>query len=246
MSDADDVAEKVAFYEKFFDGAWAEKYAESSTLIAESSTARRMRIDDFVRAYAEGGYPVERLAKCVDRVIDLKLQLYYLTEIEVNAYNVAYFWPLMRQGLTEETASPHLLLVRLAQDQNVIGKIRVFWERLMNLVYFVENGREIPKSNSGSKKKKFFEWVRSEEGEQWHWLAPFEAVIDDYDRRFRTAEFHKSSVLRAEIERRKVGSLEIMSRGVNYFIGGGLWANIILVISGQEPTHPVAIPRIEL
>jgi hypothetical protein len=238
LSNADEVAAKVAKFEEFFDAAWADKYRNQPAFVGEISTVHHWRVQDFVEAYAKGGYPPERLAQCVDRVIDLKLQLYYVTEVDIGAYNHDYYSALNARGLTNETAPPHLLLIRLAQDQNVIGKVRVLWERLMNLVYFVENGREISKTNSRpSKKKNFFEWVNGAEGAKWRWLAPFEKVIESHDSRFRTAEFHKNSVLRAEILRRTVDPIDVLSSGVNYFVGDGMWKNMMLVIGGQEPIY---------
>ncbi|MBM4510051.1 hypothetical protein GS425_00060 [Rhodococcus hoagii] len=97
-----------------------------------------------------GGYPPERLEGAVIRAFDLKLQ--FTTSSRWTWHlQPGYSAALDANGLTYETATPNLLLTRLSLDQNLIGKMRILWERLMNLVYFVETGKEIPaKARRGS------------------------------------------------------------------------------------------------
>ncbi len=48
-----------------------------------------------------------------------------------------------------------------------------------------------------------------------------------------------------ELRRTSAPFEQVIVRGVNYFIGGGLWTNIILVVGGHEPTHPITVPSVE-
>lgn len=73
-----------------------------------------------------------------------------------------------------------------------ISKIRVAFERLMNLVVFVETGR-LPEGGK-SKKGTFGRFL--DDHARWQFLRPLMQTIGDFDDRFRTPEVHKASTLR--------------------------------------------------
>ncbi len=71
----------------------------------------------------------------------------------------------------------------------LIGKSRILWERLMSLVYYMETGREIPKTGNGSVKSSFFSWIRTTP--RWRYLEPYEQFLESFDASYRTPEYHK-------------------------------------------------------
>ena len=106
----------------------------------------------------------------------------------------------------------------------------------MNLVYFVETGSEIKITKRKGKKKQFFEWINSIDGEKWRFLAPCEAIIESHDSRFRTAEFHEGSTLRNEILRRTIDPNDLIGDSIHYFLNG-MWPNILSVMRGHVPMY---------
>jgi hypothetical protein len=225
------VQTKVEIFEAFFDQAWRDHYAGRPSFVGEMSAVHKWSLRGFVDAYREGGYDEELLSACIDRAIDFKLQFYYVEEVDLGLYNANYFDQLRAMGLSEGASPPHMLLLRLSQDQNLIGKIRVLWERLMNLIYFLENGKDL---DGRSKKKPFFGWVNRDEAAKWVYLSPFEAVIEEHDDRFRTPEFHKNSTLRKEILNQALDLNDVI-KSLNFFTNG-MWDNILRIMRGQPLT----------
>src|SRR4051794_31244281 len=121
--------------------------------------------------------------------------MYYIEDVDLGTYNESFYAPLMALGRPPDDAPPRLLLRRLSFDQNLIGKSRILWERVMNLVYLLETGKHLEKRRS--KKAAFDQWLRSEAPEKWRILEPYGAEVQRFDDRFRTPEFHKNSMLRA-------------------------------------------------
>jgi hypothetical protein len=225
-------AVKLETFETFFEQAWIDHYENQPHFVGEMSAVREWSLRDFVTAYREGNYPPGRLSGCLDRVIDFKLQFYYVSEVDLGLYNANYFDRLRATGVDEGNTPPHMLLLRLSQDQNLIGKIRILWERLMNLIYYLENGRDL---GGRSKKKPFFRWIDSNAGKKWVYLAPYEAVIEEHDERFRTPEFHKNSTLRKEILEQTLDLNEIM-KSIDHFTNG-MWDTILQIMRGEPLTR---------
>jgi hypothetical protein len=149
----------------------------------------------FEALIASGRYDPVRISGVMSRLVDLKLQVYFITEVDIGARNRLYYDEINQRG-NPYPPPLDLLLRKLSFDQNLIGKSRVLWERVMNLVWFMEHGSDM--DGTRSKKQRFFKWVRESPSEQFDWLLPFESYIERYDQRFRTPEFHKNSVLRGE------------------------------------------------
>lgn len=186
-----------------------------------------------LKRYIESNsYPNERAAKFLFNVIDFKLQLYYVLESDVGLYNLLYEDELAKLGLSSMNPTPRLLLRRLSFDQNLIGKSRILWERLMNLIYYLEEGKEL---DGKSKKGKFFRWLRESADRKWLFMAPYEEVLVSYDQQFRTPEFHKGSVLRAELLGQKAidvnDLLELVNRASNVIM-----ENLTSILEGRWPT----------
>lgn len=221
-------------FDQFVADAIDVKYQGTPEPFVDMMRIRTWNLCEFVDALVAGGYPPERLEGAVIRAFDLKLQFYYLVEVDLGIYNQAYSAALDANGLTYETATPNLLLTRLSLDQNLIGKMRILWERLMNLVYFVETGKEIP---GKSKKGKFFTWIDNDAPHKWSWLGGFSGEIVAYDDRFRTPEFHKNSTLRKEIHERGLDPNELI-RPLHNFTNG-MWASVVSAVKGEIPmTRP--------
>jgi hypothetical protein len=179
-------------------------------------------------------YPKERLERIIYDLFDIKLQLYYIIEVDLGLYNRLVY----DRGYDKEKSQhiPHVLLTRFSLDQTLISKSRILWERIMNFVYYLENGEllEEKASKRKSKRKVFFNFIKS--SQKWRFLEPYEKVLQHYEDKFRTPEFHKSSVLRAELFGKNTNDpnelIEPVNRAMNI-----LWENITAIISGQKPRH---------
>lgn len=149
------------------------------------------------RYLSQGEYPSERLAPLVYKAMDINLQVYYLSEVDLGIYNSC----TVDRGYDSRNPlnTPHLFLTRLSLDQSLIGKSQVLWERIVNFVYYLENGVDIESKVSGNKTKSkvFSEFL--DVTPKWKYLLPYRDLIRSYDQSYRTPEFHKNSILRAEI-----------------------------------------------
>lgn len=194
-----DLRKRVAEFDSLIEKAIREKYFsyqnltnDQAEMIVRDNLLVRFNLADIVDSLLENPLWIkDRGAKVMDYFFDLKLQLYYLAEVDLGIYNRAYHDPINADPSLAQ--SPRMLLIRLSLDQNIIGKSRVLWERLMNLVYYLETGNDL--EGRKSKKKAFFTLVN--DLPRWCWLLPYGDVLTRYDEAFRTPEFHKHSVLRA-------------------------------------------------
>jgi hypothetical protein len=232
---AADAAARAAAYDGLIEAALREKHATLPTvMIDQITTMYGWKASDFVARYQEGSaFPAERLDHLVNKVIDVSLQQYYVIEVDLGLQNTLYYGPLHVLG--SSAPSPRMQLIKMSLDQSLIGKTRVLWERLMNLVYYLEFGCELDEAKPKSKSKKgfFFKEMRDKGGQRWRWLLPYEKVIEDYDAKFRTAEFHKNSILRSQF----LGMREIDPNDLNILINrfiNSVWANLLQTVAGEQ------------
>lgn len=187
--------------------------------------------DQYLRA---GTYPAERLDRLVYYLMDVKLQLYCLIEVDLGLYNSLVYG--CGYNDKDPRATPHVHLTRLSLDQSLILKSRVLWERIMNWLYYLETGAELEKKVSGSKSKRkvFFEDMLA--SEEWRFLEPYRSMLDRYDLAYRAAESHKSSVLRGKFMRGENVDLNELLSTVNSAINA-LWDNVMSIVGGGHATN---------
>ncbi|MCW5853481.1 MAG: hypothetical protein KIT87_25665 [Anaerolineae bacterium] len=236
MEKAQQVVEE---FEAIIESAIEQKYAlyspELREVLHKTRSVWQWNLRRFLDAYSQGDvYPIERLDKLIYQLFDIKLQLYYIMEVDLGLYNQLVY--NLGYDRNNPFALPHVLLTRLSLDQTLIAKSRILWERIMNFVYFLEQGNELEKKVSGnkSKRKVFFDFVRS--NPRWRFLEPYEGVLGRYDGAYRTPEFHKASVLRAELfGNRSIDPnelLELVNRSMIV-----IWNNILSIVGGCKVEH---------
>ena len=191
---------------------------------AEHDPITHMRIEEMVLRYADAGvFPPDRLARLTHQAIDLKLQA-YLIRVDLGVSNTIYFNVVNADPVQAET--PRMQLIDLAIQQTLIGKVRVLWERVINLVYYLETGTEL---KGRSKKRAFFKMVRGTE--RWKWLERYEEVLVEYDDAFRTPEFHQGSVLRKSLLSGEPIDPNELLAPYNY-VFNNVWPNILEIVGG--------------
>lgn len=195
----DDLRSDIDTFETKLAQALADKYCGGSAAIRDSlvelSPVARIDIALFFELYLEqDAYPPDRLGGLVYQLMDIKIQLFYIVELDIGLYNRLIY----DAGFTRETInnSPYMVLRMLSLDQNMIMKSRILWERIMNLVYFLETGDSLEVRRTG-KKTRFFEFI---ENTRWAFLAEYRDYIDWFDDKLRTPEAHKGSVLRKHFQ----------------------------------------------
>lgn len=237
--DEADLKDTASRFESLLSEALNDKYqGELFEVVKNSSLVFRWDLIHFLDRYFECGvYPVGRAAGVLYKLIDFKLQLYYIHEIDLGLYNRLYFDEIRRIGSDTKNPPPRLLLQRLSLDQNIISKSRILWERLMNLIYYLETGRELEtrKSSRRSKKAAFFRWAADEAPPNWRFMSAYESSISNYDQNFRTPEFHKHSVLRSELLGQKTIDLNALLNPIN-LVANAVWENMLAIICGGSPT----------
>lgn len=188
-------------------------------------------LTDFVSAYLSADvYPDDWLESTVYRLIDVKLQLMYVT-FDLGMMN-EYYFEFLSMGAPE--TSPRLMLRRMAFEQSIIGRARITWEKLMRFVYYLENGRDIEAIRSI--KKRFFSWIDCDARPEWRFLLPYEDMVERHDERFRTPEYHKNSKVRGHLTGAQTVDLnEIID--INNRVNNVIWPNVMAIISGGWPSR---------
>lgn len=189
---------------------------------------------DFVSAFRKArAYPHDRLIGCLYHIVDVKLQLYFLLEVDLGMYNTQVF----DQGYdaANPLETPDLLLRHLSFDQTLIVKARILWERIMNFVYFLETGDDLERrvSSKRSKRGAFFKFVQDHP--KWVFLEPYEAKLDYFDSRYRGPEVHKASTLRAHLLAGKTPNSTELLQLLNYGMNT-IWQNVLSIVAGGYAT----------
>lgn len=175
-------------FENILKSALEQKYGQYQPEIREHllevSPVRRWHLGKFLDTYmSAGSYPTERLERLIYKLFDIKLQLYYILEVDLGLYNRLVY----DRGYDKDNslALPHVFLTRLSLDQSLIAKSRILWERIMNFVFYLENGEELEEKVSGrrSKRKVFFDFSRG--NLRWRFLEPYESVLQEYEDSYR-------------------------------------------------------------
>jgi hypothetical protein len=195
---SDHLRDRVLEFEEIVENAKKDLWATEPKEVAEHFLAHdpvlKWRLIDVLDAYVEAGvYPLDRLPGVMDRLIDTKLQLYFVTQVFPGSMNALVYNRGFDQA--DPLAKPGLQLTRLSLLQGGIGQIRVLLERVMRLVYYLETGKDI---QGKSIRKRFFADLPSWTP-RWDVLAELGDEIDSYDSKYRTPEYHKGSVLKREL-----------------------------------------------
>lgn len=184
-------------------------------------------IQAFITALVTGKqYPEERLERAVDRLIDTKLQFYFVSHTLPATQNLMVY--LRGFDPNDPLATPGLQLARLCYSQSMIGQSRILWERLMRFIYFLEQGKD---PEGKSVRRKFFATLPTW-SPRWDVLSEWEGEIDTYDSRYRTPEYHKGSILKRELlGGSQVDPNEIL--GLMTPIMNGLWPVLLANVKGK-------------
>lgn len=169
----------------------APKHAQ---LFLKDDPVLAWKLPDFLDAYLAGTvYPLDRLSALMDRLIDTKLQLHFVTQVWPGTMNLMVY--LRGFDPNVPLKIPNLQLARLGYSQAIIGANRILWERLMRLIYYLETGSD----PEGKHTQRVFFRKLPEWSPKWDLLSEFQANINDYATQFRTPEYHKGSVLKKEL-----------------------------------------------
>lgn len=166
-------------------------YPDDAEWQIEHNPLLAWRLVDLFDSYKEANkYPLSRLPGVADRAIDLKLQMYFVSELNPGIHN--HLLSGTGFSVSDPQSTPRHHLTHLCLMQAWIGQLRVLWERLMTLVYFLEEGQD---PNGKSVRRQFFRAIETWDG-RWDVLAEWESFIDKYDQLYRTPEYHNRSSMR--------------------------------------------------
>jgi len=231
MSEEEALRQRVEEFELIIKEAkqatWAREPQEMADHFLEHDSVLAWNVLEAHDAFLTAGvYSTKRLPGFIDRLIDTKLQLYFVSQVVPGTMNAMVY--LRGFDPKDPLATPNLELARLSYMQALIGQTRVLWERLIRLVYFLETGSDPP---GKSARRRFFgdlpQW-----SPRWDLLAELEGEIDRYDGNFRTPEYHKGSVLRAELLGGSVvDANEVL--GLITPVTNGVWTLLMANVSGE-------------
>lgn len=197
--------------------------------LIENSPVIRMKIKEFYKLYLSNDvYPKERIEKLVYLLFDIKIQLFFILELDMGLYN--HLLHNVGFGNKDIQGNPYLLLRNLSLDQNMIVKSRILWERVMNFIYFLEKGEALEVKSS--KKRAFFKLIADG---KWSYLLKYKDFINWFDDKLRTPEVHTSSVLRKDFLKNSTPSSDKVLGLVNILMNC-VWPNLLDIIQGREPS----------
>ena len=221
----------IETFEQIINQALERKYADSpADLLSTQVAFHGWSPSAFSQVYLEHGvFPADRLSKCLYHVVDVKLQFYFILEVDL---------PLYRQAIhrsspdSESEASSVVELQRLSFEQSLIVKSRILWERIMNFVFYLETGEDLESQISAkrSKRKTFNAFL--ERSTKWAFLVPYGPELDEFDSNYRGPEVHKSSTLRAHLLRGTQPDSAELLRPVNRAMMT-IWPNILSIVAGR-------------
>jgi hypothetical protein len=187
-------------------------------------------VRDFFEPYqAAGVYPIERLPGATYWLMDLKLEEHLLTNSLIPIHNTIVFG---KEGfsLSNPRTHPETYLDHICITKAMIGQVRIVWERLMCLVYYLETGTNA--TRRGSVQRAFFGQIDSW-GNRWGPLKEWESEIRYYDENFRTPEFHNNSKLRAGIFKDKLPDPNSIITLLDP-VKNGFWRLLVANVKGRQ------------
>ena len=212
----------------------------------------KINLLDFLKIYRNSSfYSKENEDKIIKTLMDIKFQVFCILEVETGQYN----WRVVDLvGSFEEIPkNDFIFLTKLNIDQNMIYKVRVLWERIMNLVYLIVNKKDLEESSFNcpedkqcpyikgtrvyrkkSKKAEFKKFL--EKSKEWGFMRRIMKKIDSFDNFFRTAETHKNSTLRRYfLEVKNVKTEEYCFDLLSIFMNE-TYPNILKMLKDEKPT----------
>ena len=114
--------------------------------------------------------------------------------------------------------------------QTLVLKVRVLWERMMNLVYFLAVRKDFDPGGK-SRKRAFFKAMAA--SPQWAFMEEFRALIERLDEGFRTAEAHKQSRLAKAFRKREAFEPEPIFEAWNAAVNASA-ARILAALTGDD------------
>lgn len=229
-----DLETKIGQFESKLLEALEFKYGSEpqqvKTTLIEMSPVKRIDIKKFWELYfGQKIYPQERIEKLVYQLFDIKIQMFYIVELDIGLYNrLIYDLGFNNTNLQD---FPYVHLRKLSLDQTLIVKSRILWERVMNLIYYLEKGEDL-EEDGGSKKTRFFNFIK---GTKWAYLREYKNYIYWFDDKLRTPEVHKSSLLRKHFQQESNPNDDKIMGLIN-IIMNSIWTNLLEIIQGHEPS----------
>ena len=203
--------------------------------LIEISFVKVMDIGKFYDLYLEENvYPKERIKKLIYQLFDIKIEMFYIIELDIGLYNHLIYNVGFDNSNIDEF--PYIALRKLSLDQTLIIKSRILWERVMNFIYYLETGEDLDKIIRGlkkrSKKNHFYDFIKNT---KWSYLEEYRNYIEWFDNKLRTPEVHKGSILRKDFQmgltapdRKTFGLINIVSNSI--------WVNLLEIIQRGEPS----------
>ncbi|OGD56341.1 hypothetical protein A2V71_01310 [Candidatus Berkelbacteria bacterium RBG_13_40_8] len=168
-------------------------------------------------------HPLNQLDKLCELLLDVKMEHFYIF------FDIA----VLNELFGSVVANPLIELKRLSFDQSLIVKSRILWERVMNFLYYLENGEEL---KGFHKANRFF---KSIEGTNWEFLLFYKDYVDWFDVNLRTPEVHHGSCLRKYF----INSSDLTNEERNKSLGllnlfqNAIYKNVLSLLEGKGITN---------
>ena len=211
--------------------AWKEKYNALSPQIQQSmfktSFVSRMNLEEFIDLYKKSKYPNHCMQKLIEYLFDIKLELYYIQEVDLGLKNTQIHDVLKGRDIND---FPHLVFKKASYDQNLILKSRILMEKVMKFIHYLEKGKE---PSSASTRSEFFKLIKKKMFcKTWgDWIA-YKKFIDKFDKKIRNKEVHNFSWVRKMTFSGGIDGdvlLAIINLVQNMF-----WDNLLLILKTGE------------
>lgn len=250
-----EIIKYIQNFEKKLKKAFEYKYKESPEKQVQSSLRDSflfgtMHILEFFQIYKKYSFYSEKNEReVIHSLIDIKLQIFFILEIEMGQYN----WRVIDlvKSFEEIPKNDFIFLTKLNIDQNMIYKTRILWERIMNFVYLIVTKKQLENKSFNCPEDKQCPYIKNtrvykkkskktefknflEENQKWNFMEETLKKIDDLDMFFRTPETHKFSKLRSNFMEENNIKVDRYCSNLLFEFINATYPNILNVLKGKE------------
>ena len=205
---------------------------ESLNLFVESLPENLISATELVNLLGSSHlYQKINKSKLIDLLHEIKIQITFVM-ISYGQFNTSVYDKITsNSGVDYQILNDiSILLEYLSLTQDIVIKSRILFERIMNFIGFLEEGRELKGRSKKSKRNEFYKIIK---GTPWDFFLKYQPFIDAYDQKFRTAEVHAGSFLKRHLAGKSLPDSDVIM-SLSNFLMNIFWGNMKNILQGKN------------
>ena len=169
--------------------------------------------------------------KLIDLLHEIKIQITFIM-ITFGQFNSSVYDKTIPGSNVDQQIfnNMSILLNYLSLTQDIVIKSRILFERIMNFIIFLEEGKELKGRSKNSKRSEFYKIIK---GTPWEFFLEYQSFIDAYDQQFRAAEVHAGSFLKRYLVGKSLPDSDVIMSFSN-FLMNIFWGNLKNILQGKN------------